>query len=108
MVLNRKSIFYAAYFSPSMCKSICRVTLTQCSNFRRSNEKLLRHLNLRTIDDYVTKRQQRWAGHVVRMDFDRPPRKILSSWKCTERSVGALEHIYGRGLFKSLKKAGIN
>ena len=60
-----------------MCKSICRVTLTQCYNFRISNEKLLRHLNLRTIDDYVTKRQQRWAGHVVRMDFDRPPRKCL-------------------------------
>lgn len=36
-------------------------------HFRISNEELLRRLNLRTIDDYVTKRQLRWDGHVDRM-----------------------------------------
>ena len=35
-------------------------------HFRISNEELLRRLNLRTIDDYVTKRQLRWDGHVDR------------------------------------------
>ena len=48
------------------------------------------------------------AGHLFRMDFDRLPRKMLSPWVCTKRPVGALKHIYGRGLFKSLKKAAIN
>lgn len=46
---------------------MCRNSLTQCYNFRISNEELLRRLNLRTIDDYVTKKQLRWDGHVDRM-----------------------------------------
>ena len=60
-----------------------------------------------TIDAYVSKRQLRWAGHVARMDFDRLPRKMLSSWVTERRPVGAPEFTYGRGLFKALKKANI-
>ena len=56
------TIFYAAYFSPSMCKvyvqssspSMCKVyvqsSLTQCYNFRISTEDCV----VRN-DDYVTK-----------------------------------------------------
>ena len=89
-------------------RSVCRVTLTQCYNFRITNGELLRRLNLRTIDDYVTKRQLRWAGHVARIDFDRLPRKMLPPRVCTKHLVGAPEYTYGRDLFKSLKKAGSN
>ena len=89
-------------------RSMCRVTVTDCYSFRISNEELLRRLNLRKIDDYITKRQLRWAGHIARMDFDRLPRKMLSSWVCTKRPTGAPEFTYGRGLYKSLTKAGVN
>ena len=51
-------------------RSMCRVTVTECYNFRVSNEELLRRLNLRKINDSITKRQLHWAGHVARMDFD--------------------------------------
>ena len=73
-------------------RSMFRVTLSQCYSFRISNEELFRCLNLRAIDDYVTKRQLRWAGHVAQMDFDILPRKMLSSWVCTRRPVGAPEY----------------
>ena len=74
---------------------MCRATLTQCSNFRISNEELLRRLNLRTVDDYY-KRQLRCGGQLPRMDFDRLPRKMLSSWAYTKRPVGAPEYTYNR------------
>ena len=78
---------------------MCKVTLTECYKFRISNEGLLRRLNLRKIDDYITKRHLRWAGHVASMDFDRLPRKMLSSWVCTKRPSGAPEFTYGHGLY---------
>ena len=92
-------------FHQRCVRSMCRVTLIQCYNFSINNEELLRRSNLRATDDYVTKRQLRWAGHVFRMDFDRLPRKMLPSWVCTKHPV---EYIYGRGLLLSLKKVGIN
>ena len=68
----------------------------------------MRRLNLRTIDDYITKSQLRWAGHVARMNFDRLPGKAFSSWVYSKRPVGPPEYTYGRELFKSSKKAGFN
>ena len=38
-------------------RSIGRVTVTECYSFRIKNEELLRRLNFKKIDDYVTKRQ---------------------------------------------------
>ena len=65
---------------------MCRVTLAQSHNFRISNEELQRSLNLRTINDYVTKNQLRR----------------------TRNLVGVPEYTYGLFSFNSLKKAGIN
>ena len=89
-------------------RSMCRVAATDCYNFRISNEELLRRLNLRKIDDYITKRQLRWVGHVARMDFDRLPRKMLSLWVSIKRPIGAPEFTYGRGLYKLLAKASVD
>ena len=41
------------------------------------------------IDFYVARRQLGWAGHVRRMDFDRLPRRMLSSWVPHKRPPGA-------------------
>ena len=76
-----------------------RVTVTECYNIRISNEELLRRLKLRKIDYYITKRRLPWAGDVARIDFDRLPRKMLSSWVCTKRPSGAPEFTYGHGLY---------
>ena len=87
---------------------MCRVTLRDCYERHISTDQLLDRMSLRSIDTYVTRRQLRWAGHVARMDFTRFPRKMLSSWVPSKRPVGAPEYTYGRGLYKALKKAGID
>ena len=75
-----------------------RVTVTKCYNFRFSNNELLRRLNLRKINEHITKRQLRWGGHVARMDFDRLPRKMIPPWVCNKHPIGAPEFTYGRDL----------
>ena len=51
------------------------------------------------------RRQLRLAGHIARMDFDRLPRKMHSSWVTEKRPIGAPEFTYGRGWSKALQKA---
>ena len=42
---------------PNCCvRSMCRVAVTKCYNFTIINEELLTRLNLREIDDYISKR----------------------------------------------------
>ena len=68
----------------------------------------MRHFNVRAIDDYVRKRHLCWPGHMARLDFDKLPRKMLSSWLCTKCPVGAPEYTYSCDMFKSLKEAAVN
>ena len=89
-------------------RAMSGVTMKDVFERRLSTDDLLQHLNLRRIDTYITKRQLSWAGHVARMGFDRLPRKMLSCWVPEKRSIGAPEFTYGRGLFKSIKKAGLD
>ena len=89
-------------------RAMCGVTLRDCYVHHISTDQLLDRMSLRSIDTYVTRRQLRWAGHVARMDFTRLPRRMLSSWVPSKRPIGAPEYTYGRGLYKSLKKAGVD
>lgn len=89
-------------------RAMCRVTRKHTRNHRISTLELLRRTGLSSIDVYVTRRQLRWAGHVARMDFSRLPRKMLSSWVRSKRPRGAPQYTYGRGLMKSLRKAGVD
>ena len=67
----------------------------------------MERLNVKPIDYYVTKRQLNWAGHVARMNYERLPRKLMSSWVKSKRLIGCPEFTYGRGLLKVLNKATI-
>ena len=73
-----------------------------------SKECLFNRLDIKYIDIYIVKRQLRWAGHVARMDMNRLPRKMISSWVSEKRPRGSPEMTYGRSLFKALKKANID
>ena len=42
------------------------------------------------------------------MNWNRLPRKMLSSWVEHKRLVGAPEFTYGRGLMKSIRKLNLN
>ena len=89
-------------------RAICRVTRKHTREHRISTLELLRRTGLASIDVYVTRRQLRWAGHVARMHFSRLPRKMLSSWVRSKRPRGAPQYTYGRGLMKSLRRAGVD
>ena len=76
-------------------RSVFRVTATECYNFRISNEELVTRLNLRKIDDYITKRQLRWSCC---------QNGLPSTFGENVVFVG----MYGRFLYKSLTKAGVD
>ena len=52
----------------------------------------MKQLRVDAIDFYVARRQLGWAGHVRRMDFDRLPRRMLSSWVPHEAAAGRAAH----------------
>ena len=90
-------------------RSMCRVTLKHVWDHRISIHELGQRLQLDSIDMYVARRQLRWIGHVVRMDFDsRLPRRMLTAWVPSRRAIGAPRMTYGRSIFKQLAKFDID
>ena len=77
--LAEKILSMLRIFQHQYVRIMSRVTLAQSHNFRISNEELQRSLNLRTINDYVTKNQLRRTSHGALISFDRLFKKILSS-----------------------------
>jgi hypothetical protein len=63
-------------------------------------------LGLTSLDQVISNRKLRWAGH-VRMDWSKLPRKILTSWvdapRCRRRA-----HSYGHDLTRELQLIGFN
>ena len=87
---------------------MCRVNRMQKRLFRITTSKLLQRLSLSPIDVYVSQRQLRWVGHVMRMSWDRLPRKVISFWIRSKRPKGCPNLTYGRSPKKSLKKADVD
>lgn len=106
--LTEKMYHQLRLFHARCVRGMCRVNRWHTRKHRISTLELLNRVGLTSIDVYVTKRQLRWAGHVVRMDFGRIPRRMLSSWVAHNRPHGAPEFTYGRGIFKALKKVNID
>jgi len=88
-------------------RAMCGVSMVDVFENHISNENLFNRLDIKCIDSYVVKRQLRWAGHVARMDLNRLPRKMISSWVSAKRPRGSPEMTYGRSFYKALKKANI-
>ena len=95
-------------FHARCARAMCRITRWHVRKHSIRTEDLLTRLGLKSIDAYVTKRHLQWAGHVRRMPFDRLPRKLMSSWVQSKRPIGCPSFTYGRGLYKSPDKAGVN
>ena len=64
-------------------------------------------LGLTSLDQIISNRKLRWAGHVRRMDWSRLPRKFLTSWVDAPRSRGRA-HSYGHDLTHELEQIGFN
>ena len=64
-------------------------------------------MGVKTIDEYIKRRQLSWAGSVARMDYERLPRKLLSSWVYNPRPNGSPQFTYARGLHRALAQAHV-
>ena len=63
---------------------------------------LMKRLGVDAIDFYISRRQLGWLGHVRRMDFDRLPRRMLSSWVPHKRPPGEPRMTFARSIGKAL------
>ena len=71
--------------------------------------KLAATLNLTPLDQHISQRKLRWAGHVMRMKLAvRLPRKFMTSWVAVKRPQGRGAHSYGHALTKELRNLGFN
>ena len=89
-------------FHARCLRCMCYVSLKHTREHRITTESLMLRLGVDAIDFYVARRQLGWAGHVCRMDFDRLPRRMLSSWVPHKRPPGAPRMTYARSLGKAL------
>ena len=92
----------------------CVRTMTRGFSRGRSNishraplEPMYAALGLTSIDQYISSRKLRWAGHVMRMSMARLPRKFITSWVHAPRAPGRT-HFYGHDLAHELRAAGFN
>ena len=89
-------------------RNMCLVNRHHTWIHRIRMEDLANRLTISSIDTYICRQQLRWAGHVIRMNWSRLPRKMFSCWVRSKRPIGAPKYTYGRSLFKALTKAGID
>ena len=75
---------------------------------RRALAPLYSALGLTSIDKYISNRKLRWAGHVMRMDMSRLPRKFMTAWVDVPRERGRPVHSYGHDLARELNSIGFN
>ena len=89
-------------------RMMCRVTLWHMRQYHLHQEELESRLGLKPLDACLAQRRLRWAGHVYRMDFERLPRKLLSSWVDHPRPRGRPQFHFGHGLARDLTNAGVD
>ena len=106
--LTEKLYHKLRLFHARCARSMCRVTRKHTWKHRISTDKLLARVGLRTIESYINRRQLQWAGHVLRMPFERLPRKMLTCWVASPRPRGCPQFTYGGGLYKALRRADID
>ena len=96
-LLERLRVFHA-----QCLRAMCRVTRMHTWRWHITTHELGQRMGLDSIDVYIARRQLRWLGHVRRMDFERLPRRMLSSWVPEPRPCGAPKMTYGRTIYKAL------
>jgi hypothetical protein len=87
---------------------MCGVTLDsmRSKNIHHTDlEKRLRSSDLLSI---LESRRLQWLGHVCRMQADRIPLHLLSSWVTHPRPKGRPHNTYGHGLANKLKTQGLS
>ena len=63
---------------------------------------------MKPIEAYIDQRHMRWAGHVLRMPWNRLPRKMLTTWCNSKIPRGAPQMTYGQILRKIFKRGSVD
>jgi hypothetical protein len=61
----------------SRVRSMCRTSMWHVQEYRITAQKLEDRLGVQSLGTYLVRRRLRWLGHVRRMPWNRPPRKLL-------------------------------
>ena len=95
-------------FHHQCVRAMCHVSRFRLWKDHITMIELMNEVDVKDIDSYLCKQQLRWVGHVIRMPWERLPRKMLSCWVRSKRPRGCPIFTYGRSIFKSLKHAGVD
>ena len=71
----------------------------QLELYGTTSVELQKRIGIWDLDYYVGRCTLQWAGHVVRMDKSRLPRRLLTAWICELRPDFGQERSYGQRLF---------
>ena len=102
-LLHRLHVFHA-----QCVRAMCRVTRKHVWEHNITTGELCARLGLDFIDYYIDRRRLGWLGHVSRMDFERLPRRMLSSWVPHGRPIGCPNMTFGRSIRTALDKFHID
>lgn len=90
-------------FHNSCVRAMCRVSIRQTIKYHIRSKDLYKKLNTQPIQTFLYNKLLRWIGHVARMDKERLPRKILTSWVANRRPIGRPTMNFGHTLKKALE-----
>jgi len=65
-------------------------------------------LGVTNIDQYISNRKLRWAGHVMRMSMSRLPRMFMTSWVNAPQRNGRPLMSHGHDLTRELNNVDFN
>ena len=95
-------------FHHQCIRAMCAVNRFRTWNEHISTASLLEKVSIKNLDSYLFKCQLRWVGHVVRMPWERLPRKMLTCWVRSKRPRGCPKFTFGRSIKKALNFAKID
>jgi len=75
---------------------------------RISMKSLFEKTGLLPIERYIARRKLRWAGHVIRMDTSRLPRRFFSSWIQKPRKQHGQWLTWGHAIRKEMDRADLD
>ena len=94
-------------FHHQCIRAMCAVNRLRTWNERISTDSILEKISIKN-KSYLSKYQLRWVGHVIRMPWERLPRKMLTCWVRSKRPRGCPKFTFGRSIKKALRYAKID
>ena len=94
-------------FHRRCARTIFGVTMFHVEKYHIKTETVLEEINLLPINDYIARRNLAWFGKVMRMPFNRLPRKLISCWVPCPRPCSRLA-VWADTVLKYMEIAGID